>query len=46
MLRLRDMSVKNYHTEVPHCMKRHVKMSPGHVYRKGTIDFVHTSFLS
>ena len=45
MLLLGEMSVlKNYYTRVPHCMKRHARMSPGHVYRKDTIDFVYTSF--
>ena len=48
MLRLREMSVtfpfKKYHTRVPHCMKRHVQVSPGNVYRKSTID-VHADTL-
>ena len=48
MPHLREMSVtlslKDYYTRVPHCMKRYVQMSPGHVYRKDTIDLVHTSF--
>ena len=39
-----DIPSKNYYTRVPHCMKRHVQMSPGHVYSKGAMDLVHTSF--